>query len=230
MINFGLLAVRSTILPGTLRVEVVDSWTTRLQAGASVFTAAALVAGGIWAFFRFRRGRTFKPRCSIDLNCSLAIVNSRMVLTVYASVMNCGDSILKFVPADKGRVEVSLMNVRDWSSVPTARFIKWPEADKLMRQDVFASTGQRPGATELEPGQDMHRSCLFVMPEDWAAAQVRCLLTLGRGKKARNWFSTRVVIRPVPVNSTFAVMPLRCPRPGGWRAFLGVSAGQGELP
>jgi hypothetical protein len=29
--------------------------------------------------------------------------------------------------------------------------------------------------------------------------------------------------------STFVVMPLRCPRPGGWRGFLRVSAGRGDM-
>lgn len=201
MNNLSLLAARSATSPGTLRVDVVDSWTTWLQAGAAGFTALALVVGAIWAFFRFRRGRTFKPRCTIDMNCSLATVESRMVLTVDVDVMNCGDSHVIFTPNDKGRVEVSLMSVGEWPDVPAARFINWQEADKLMRHDIFASSGRRPGATELEPGQYMSRSCLFVMPEDWAAAQVRCLVTLGTGREGRNWFSTRVVIRPVPDKS-----------------------------
>jgi hypothetical protein len=29
--------------------------------------------------------------------------------------------------------------------------------------------------------------------------------------------------------STFVVMPLRYPRPGGWRGFLRVSAGRGDM-
>jgi hypothetical protein len=39
----------------------------------------------------------------------------------------------------------------------------------------------------------------------------------------------RLNIRPFIEASTFVVMPLRYPRPGGWRGFLRVSAGRGDM-
>lgn len=98
MNNFGFLAVQSSTAAGTLRVEVADSWTAWLQAGAAVFTAFALAVGAIWAFFRFRRSRTFRPRCSIELDCSLAIAKTTMLLSVDVSIINCGDTNINFGP------------------------------------------------------------------------------------------------------------------------------------
>lgn len=67
---------------GTVRVDVVDSLATWLQTYAALFTALALVIGAIWAYFRFRRDRTYAPRCSIDLNCSVAAFDSRTALAI----------------------------------------------------------------------------------------------------------------------------------------------------
>lgn len=195
MDNFILPAV-SVGPQDVLHVEVVDSWTTWLQVGATVFTALALAIGGIWAFFRFRRARVFKPRCSIQLDCSVATVKHRTALSVNISIVNCGDSNLLFKTYDKGRVEVSPINDHEWSHAPVGEFVKWKVTDIRMRQDFFANAGRRATDTELEPGQDAHRSCLFVMPEDWVAAQVRCLLSLGSGPERREWTATRTVVRP----------------------------------
>jgi RimJ/RimL family protein N-acetyltransferase len=48
---------------------------------------------------------------------------------------------------------------------------------------------------------------------------------LGHGTQAQ-----RLTFSHTQVNSAFAVMPLRPPRPGGGRRFLRVSAGHGEMP
>ncbi len=40
----------------------------------------------------------------------------------------------------------------------------------------------------------------------------------------------QAICRQVRDLSTFVAMPLRSPRPGGWRGFLRVLAGRGEMP
>ncbi len=190
---FGLGPVSSS---GTVRVDVIDSLTTWLQTGAEVFTAFALVIGAVWAYFRFRQDRIYMPRCSIYLNCSVATVESRMALLVDVGVTNCGDSVLSFETTYKARVEVYPINARNWSCAPAGDFIKWRKPDSLMTEDLFAHLDLRDKATGLEPGQDVHRSFIFVLPVDWAAAQVRILLKYGKGDKAPKWTATRVVVRP----------------------------------
>lgn len=195
MRDLDSLALWTLGSPGLLRVDIVDSWTTWVQAGAAVFTAFALVIGGIWAYFRFRRDRTYIPRCSIDLDCSMAIVGPRLTLVVNVGITNCGVSNVMFKTDHIGRVEVSPINSHDWSRMPVGQFVEWRESDWRMRQDFFAHAQQRRKETGLEPGQDMHRACLFVMPADWVAAQVKCLLRLGADDKAPEWVATRVMVR-----------------------------------
>jgi hypothetical protein len=92
MHSLDFLALWSMSSSPTLRVDVADSLATWLQAGAAVFTAVALGIAGIWAYFRFRNDRTYMPRCSIDLNCSVTMVDSRAALVVNVGVTNCGDT------------------------------------------------------------------------------------------------------------------------------------------
>lgn len=50
----------------------IDTWPDWIQAAAAVITAIGLVTAGIWALVRFKRGRTFMERCSIDLSLGLS--------------------------------------------------------------------------------------------------------------------------------------------------------------
>lgn len=44
--------------------EVFKNWTAAI---ASFVTALAVIAGGVWAYYEFVRGRTFHPRISIEV-------------------------------------------------------------------------------------------------------------------------------------------------------------------
>lgn len=44
--------------------EVFKNWTAGI---ASFLTALAVVAGGVWAYYKFIQGRTFRPRISVEV-------------------------------------------------------------------------------------------------------------------------------------------------------------------
>jgi hypothetical protein len=77
--------------------------------------------------------------------------------------------------------------------------VKWPEAKWPLIEDVLAYANQRESVVEIEPTQDVRRSCMFVMPTDWAAARVRCIFRIGEERDVREWYSTVVVVRPQAV-------------------------------
>jgi hypothetical protein len=87
------------------------------------------------------------------------------------------------------------MTCAEWLGAEAARFVQWQPATWPMIEDILAIDGERSTNVELEPDQDLKRSCLFTLPEDWGAARVRCLLTKGSGADKREWISTRIVVR-----------------------------------
>jgi hypothetical protein len=179
-----------------IKADASQSLPAWFQGIGAIATAAALIIGGIWALFRFRRARVFKPRCSIHMNCSVSSNHGRASINVDVGVSNCGDSNVVFKPLDKARIEVTVLEIDEWQRSGESQFVEWAYGgDWRMRQDFLASEIGRLSAVELEPGQDTFRSCLFMMPANWAAAQVRCRLTTGEGIEKREWISTRVVVR-----------------------------------
>jgi hypothetical protein len=185
----------SLALSATLRVEVVDTWATWLQAAAAAFTAAGLIAAGFWALFRFRRGRTFMPRCSIELGCAATSIQGKTALQVNVTIKNCGDSRVRFQPTDISRIEISSVNIDEWCRLKDSRCVEWKNEDWRMREDLLAVGQERVQPVDLEPGQDLGRSCLFLMPAKWTAARVRCVLTLGEDPDKREWLATQVITR-----------------------------------
>lgn len=218
-------------LPGTVRVDVVDTWPVWIQASAAAVTAIGLVTAGLWALIRFRRGRTFMERCSIDLSCTVASVRGKMAIRVNVIVKNCGDSRVTFETTDPAGIEVSLISVDDWRGLQDCRWVQWQKEensgdevkvweseDWRMRQDLLEDCGGRFEPVSLEPGQDLSRSCLFIMPEEWVAARVRCVLapTTSRFDGPR-WLATRVVTRP-SLDETVRISHMgRVLRDKGWR-------------
>jgi hypothetical protein len=60
----GPQAVELTVAAAQGPLETFNDIT---KGAASIATAAAVVIGGLWAYFKFVRGRTFKPKLSIDM-------------------------------------------------------------------------------------------------------------------------------------------------------------------
>ena len=200
-------------LPTILRVEVIDTWAIWIQACAAAITAIGLVTAGIWALMRFRGGRTFMKRCSIDLDCKVVGVHGKTGIRVNVRVRNCGDSLITFDTTDIAGVEVSSIDVNGWSRLEDSRWVEWQaegeqeegegedwekriweNKDWEMTEDLLMDCGGRFWPVSIEPNQDIVRSCLFMMPSQWAAARVRCIFALGENNRPR-WIATRVVTR-----------------------------------
>lgn len=195
-----------------LNVDVIDTWPVWIQAVAAAVTAIGLVAAGIWALIRFRGNRVFIRRCSIDLDCKVVTLHGRTAIHVNVTMKNCGDSGVTFDETDIAGVEVWPIDDRSWRSQQDGSRIQWysdedddedkdwekeiwENKDEKMREDLLMDCGGRYLPVSIEPGQDIVRSCLFVMPQHWVAARVRCVLALGEELRPR-WLATRVVTRP----------------------------------
>ncbi len=69
-----------------------------------------------------------------------------------------------------------------------------------------------------------------LLPGQAAGHNARVLRTMAMAEwSLTRWHTVPDELKQLAVISTFAVMPLRPPRLGGWRGFLRVLAGQGEM-
>lgn len=211
-----------TMSGNAIPVDVIDSPTSWIQALAAVVTATGLALAGAWAVFRFRLNRTSEPRFSVELNCSTEEIRGRTSVLADVKIMNCGDCKVKLQPYHKGRVEVSFLTEEQWKAATSAAWVQWPDATWPLVEDLstkhrvedrsskpgndIAKTVDRKMAwLEVEPGQDFHRSCLFIMPDNWTVARVCCLIQYGENKSTRTWYSTRILWHMAPTrNPTIA--------------------------
>jgi hypothetical protein len=70
----------------------LDTFKTWADGIATIVTALALITGGIWAYFKFARGRTFRPRLEIEMSGQWLKANRKHWLQARIKVKNIGAS------------------------------------------------------------------------------------------------------------------------------------------
>jgi hypothetical protein len=176
-------------------IDVRDSLPTWIQAISAAITAAGLIILGAWALFRFRRSRTYMPRCSITIVPSLHADQRDCSISAIVTVRNDGDSKLTLTSVDRARVEVSYVGGAAWTGASRPSRVEWPDAPWYMKDDLLKIGMKREGGgVDLEPQQEFHRGCLFRMPVEWSAARVSCVVT--KEDDERVWRSSSVVLHP----------------------------------
>lgn len=56
---------------------------------------AGIIAGGIWTYFLFVRGRTLKPKIDAKVTGALSVIDGRHYLVVFLSVINRGGTVVE---------------------------------------------------------------------------------------------------------------------------------------
>ena len=149
----------------------------------------AIVIGGIWAYYKFFRGRTFRPRLEPALEASILQIAALRHLKVKARVKNVGLSrvvidrevsglrVFVYEPADG--VATSKVGSVDWQRVRTV--------------DVFKEHGW------VEPGETIEDNWLFAVSDQQAAA-FRLELKLAGPKT--DWSANAVIETPARSSSS----------------------------
>ena len=163
-------------------------------------TAAAIVAGGLFTYFKFVRGRTTAPRAKLTLTGhtlaaagpAAGIIGSAAV-AVEVRLVNTGQIQLT-LPADEQQLlticsvsQATAFTGRDLSPVAAS----WKEPDAFFGQtDLLLDEGQPPSEQlRIEPGEEVTFAALFPVPAAPVAAaflvSANCRVTY------RSWMSTR---------------------------------------
>jgi hypothetical protein len=131
----------------------------------TVVTAAALVVGGLWAYFKFVKGRTYRPRLEVGMSGQWRQLDGMDLLHARITVQNIGNSVVTLLQRGTGlRVSVP---AADQGTAPVA--VAWT----VLR--VFEILGEHEW---IEPGETVSDDVLLNlgMPEP---LPVRCRVTAG---------------------------------------------------
>lgn len=74
-------------------------WVTVFGSVSSIITAVGVIVAGAFTYFKFIKGRTFRPKCSIDIRPQLVTVGGAPEVRVLTAVRNEGHIALLFPPA-----------------------------------------------------------------------------------------------------------------------------------
>lgn len=112
----------------------------------SIVTAIAVVIGGIWAYFKFVRGRTYRPRLAVKMLAQWRLVNGRHMLHARIIVTNIGASVVSLHQTGGTGLRVSLLSARQpdppsstsWDVVRVFEILRdheWIEAGETVSDD-----------------------------------------------------------------------------------------------
>jgi hypothetical protein len=128
--------------------------------GTSV-TAAAVIIGGVWAYFKFVKGRTYRPRLEPGLSGEWRLVDGKRLLQARITAKNIGASKFTLLQEGTGlRISVLAPDqspapaLADWKRLTVFEVLRehqWIEPGETVSDDLLLDLGtSEPVATLFE--------------------------------------------------------------------------------
>jgi hypothetical protein len=162
-------------------------WTKILDNAAKGIQIAAIIAGGIVAYYKFLRGRVFRPRLEITLASSLLLVGQQQFLKVSAALKNTGASIIAF--------DLGVSALRIFTAPQTPR-----EIVDSIAWELIATVSVSGRHSWIEPAETVYENWLIALPTTTTNSVFRTEVRIA-GKKTV-WYADTIVERQPLVLST----------------------------
>jgi hypothetical protein len=144
-----LVVLTVLLTPGSASTKLsLDNISTAVTITVNTLTAAAVVIGGVWAYFKYAKGRTFRPRLEVILLGQWQNFNGRHLLQARITVKNVGASKIALLQEGTG-LKVSLFAKKQ--PVP-------PDLAKWDRPKVFSVLTEHAW---IEPGETVSDDLLL---------------------------------------------------------------------
>lgn len=138
----------------------VDAFNTWTNAFGSLITSLALIVGGIWAYFKFAKGRTFRPRLEIEMSGQWLKIKREQWLQVRVRVSNIGAARIKLQQEGTGLEAWVLVSAQalppdyaTWQSKKVYEVLddhRWVEPGETVSDDLLLNLGIRPAPVRLD--------------------------------------------------------------------------------
>jgi hypothetical protein len=132
----------------TTAVSLLDNIKTGASIISTSITALALIIAGLWAYFKFVRGRTFKPRLEVKLRGWWRIADDRNLLQVRIILKNIGTSKITLMQEGTG-LQVSTLSPNQQI---TPGLVTWTPLAEIFSMFVVDND---PSDQWIEPGEAM---------------------------------------------------------------------------
>jgi len=119
---------------------------------ANVSQSFALIAGGVWAYFKFAKGRTFRDRLTATVSGKLVSIDESVFLIVAIRLQNVGLSRIAFAQ------EVSSLEVFEYVPSKVGELLS-VEHTRLASITVFGENDKY-----IEPNEIVERQTLIALP------------------------------------------------------------------
>ena len=161
-------------------------WAAVIDSSEKLAKIIAIVVGGVWAYYRFFRGRTFKPRLEVGLTGIQCSLGQRAYLY--------GSGRLRNVGLSRVAIDSSVTALRVFSHVQ-GDTLESVDAAEWVR-DVTLPAFQKH--QWIEPGELVEDSWLIALPKGDAMA---FRLELRVAGVTTSWSAESIVLPPSPVLS-----------------------------
>lgn len=118
----------------------------------NVIQGLAIVIGGIWAIFRFRKGREFQESLVLNVTGKIAVIDGQTFIVVNTQAQNVGHSKIDFA------LGASTLEIYEYIKTSTTEVITVP--DKLITQFDPLHEDDR----YIEPNEIIHATRLIAIP------------------------------------------------------------------
>jgi hypothetical protein len=162
--------------PDSTGLGFVQSWTDYTALLESVLTSLAILAGGVWAYFHYFKGRTFHERLEPSITGEILDQQSYSLLRITLKVCNVGLSKIPILQEGSALRFFSLNSVMPESVT---------EAPWLRRRTFSIMEGH----DWVEPGEVVYDEYLFALPERPVAMKAEVVLV----SKKHRWVARAVI-------------------------------------
>jgi hypothetical protein len=144
-----------------------------ISAAENIVQAAAIVVGGIWAYWKFVRGRTFHRRAELDVDASLIVAEPPRVVRARLTMENTGASdipfrakvvrVFAFAPGETD----PKTREKNWRLIGTTGVFKahdWIESHETISDDILVQL--EPNADSLNAAA-LRATCIVLGTRKW---------------------------------------------------------------
>lgn len=131
--------------------SVLEDIKTIVEIAGTFVTAAAVIAGGLWAYFKFVRGRTFRPRLEVALSGQWEVIDKRPIMRARVTVKNIGASDVTLLQTGTGLRLSTIKADRppppapvEWESLKVFSILRehqWIEPGETVSDDLLLHLG-----------------------------------------------------------------------------------------
>lgn len=167
-------------------ISVADTspgWVDIANGMSSIATVAAVIVGGIFAYYKFARGRIFRIRCGIETTTKMTSIGSRKCAIVKVQFGNEGQapvSVYQNAHMQNKLIVLELNELMLEDALGSLDDVVWEGG--MIRQATLFPTVSESEQTVVESGEKFSTSVLMPLSDDTIGFRAIAILQIiGRG-------------------------------------------------